>query len=139
MTTRQPFSPLNHKILYGPILIEGYAQGTYLDIKPNADIANSGVGADANFSTNLIADGSATATLKMGYDNPSYKLMRLAAVALQQSGIFSSFTSVNVDDPADTTFSASSHIIRYSTDSYSVNASDMYRTYDIMLHNAIRV
>lgn len=137
--TRIAFSPTNHKINYGGISVVGYATGTYLSIKPNADIADVTVGADGEVHTNLIANNTATAALKISYDNPTYKLLRAAAVAFQTTGTFLPFTSVNVADPLDTTFSANSHIVRQSTDNYSLNAADMYRDYDIYLHNAIRI
>jgi len=137
--TRVAFSPLNHKINYGGITVIGYATGTYLDIKPNADLADVSVGADGEIHTNLIANNTATGTLKVSYDNPTYKLLRAAAVAFQTTGIFLPFTSVNIADPLDTTFSANSHIVRHSTDAYSTNAGDMYRSYDMFLHNVIRV
>jgi hypothetical protein len=137
--TRVAFSPLNHKINYGGIPVIGYAAGTYLDIKPNSDIADVSVGADGEVHTNLIANNTATGTLKVSYDNPTYKLLRAAAVAFQTTGIFLPFTSVNIADVADTTFSANAHIVRHSTDTYSTNGGDMYRSYDIFLHNAIRI
>ena len=137
--TRIAFSPLNHKINYGGISVVGYASGTYLEIKPNSDLADVAVGADGEVHTNLIANNTATGSIKMSYDNPTYKLMRAAAVVFQTSGIFLPFGSVNVSDPLDSTFSANSHIIRHSTDTYSSNAGDMMRSYDIFLHNAIRV
>jgi hypothetical protein len=137
--TRIAFSPLNHKINYGGISVVGFASGTYLDIKPNADIADVAVGADGEIHTNLIANNTATGTLKVSYDNPTYKLLRAAAVAFQTTGIFLPFTSVNIADPLDTSFSANSHIVKHSTDTYSQNAGDMFRSYDIYLHNVIRV
>jgi hypothetical protein len=137
--TRIAFSPLNHKINYGGISVVGFASGTYLDIKPNADIADVAVGADGEIHTNLLANNTATGTLKVSYDNPTYKLLRAAAVAFQTTGIFLPFTSVNIADPLDTSFSANSHIVKHSTDTYSQNAGDMFRSYDIYLHNVIRV
>jgi len=137
--SRIAFSPLQHKINYGGISVVGFASGTYLDIKPNADIADVAVGADGEIHTNLIANNTATGTLKIYYDNPTYQLIRVAAVAFQTTGLFLPFTSVNIANPLDTTFSANSHIVRHSTDPYSQSAGDMVRTYDIYLHNTIRV
>lgn len=137
--SRVAFTPLNHKINYGGISVTGYSLGTYLEIKPNTDIANETVGADGEINVNLMANNTAIASLKMSYDNPNYKLLRAAAVAFQTLGTYLPFTSVNIADPLDTTFSANSHIKRHSNDTYSENASEMYRNYDIFLHNAIRV
>jgi len=137
--SRVAFSPLNHKINFGVITVTGYATGSYLEIKPNEDIANTVGGADGEVHVNLVANNMATATLKIFPDNPSYKLLRAAAVVFQTAGTYVPFTSVNVLDPLDTTFSANCHIIRHSTDNYSQNASDMVRQYDFQLHNAIRV
>lgn len=137
--SRIAFSPLNHKINFGGISVVGYASGSYLDIKPNQDISNVTNGADGEIHVNLVASNSATGTLKVSYDNPTYKLLRAAAAVFQLSGIYVPFTSTNILDPLDTTFSANAHIVRHSTDTYSENAADMYRTYEIYLHNAIRV
>lgn len=137
--SRIAFSPLNHKINYGGISVVGFATGTYLDIKPNTDISDEAVGADGEIHVNLIANNTGTATLRVSYDNPTYKLLRAAAVLFQSAGTYVPFTSINVADPLDTTFSANSHIKRHSTDTYSQNAGDMFRTYDIFLHNVIRV
>lgn len=137
--TRVAFSPLNHKINFGGISVSGFATGTYLDIKPNADLANATVGADGDIHTNLVADNTSTASIKMSYDNPTYKLLRAAAILFQTTGTFLPFTSINTADKLDTTFSANAHIIRHSTDTYSSNSGDMFRTYDVFLHNTIRV
>lgn len=137
--SRVAYSPLNQKIIFGGIPIVGYSKGLFLDIKPNSDIADTSVGADGEIHVNLIANNTATATIKMAYDNPTYKLMRVAAVAFQQAGVYLPFISTNIADVLDTTVSLNSHIIRHSTDNYSANADDMYRTYDIYLHNAQRV
>lgn len=138
-TSRVAFSPLKHVIIFGGIVIDGYGDGTYLEIKPNSDISNQAIGSDGDIHTNLIANNTGTASLKMGYDNPTYSLMRVAAIAFQTSGLFLPFSSVNVNDILDTSFSANSHIIKHSSDGYSSNASDMFRSYDIFLHNIIRV
>jgi hypothetical protein len=137
--TRIAFSPLNHKINLGGITVTGFASGTYLEIKPNTNISDYVSGADGEIHTNLIANNTATATLNIYPDNPTYKLLRAAAVAFQTIGTFVPFTSVNILDPLDTTFSANSNISLHSTDKYSQNATDMVRTYEILLHNAIRV
>lgn len=137
--TRIAFSPLNHKITFGGISIVGFAAGTYLDIKPNSDLADVTVGSDGEIHTNLIANNTSTGTLKISYDNPTYQLMRAAAVVFQTTGVFLPFTSMNVADPLDTTFSANAHIVKHSQDTYSQNSADMYRSYDIFLHNTIRV
>ena len=137
--SRVAFTPLNHKINFGGISISGYNVGMYLEIKPNSDIANEAVGADGEVHVNLVANNTATASLKMSYDNPEYKLMRAAAVAFQTTGVYLPFTSVNISDVLDTTFSANSHIKRHSTDTYSQSSEEMFRSYDIYLHNALRV
>lgn len=137
--TRQAYSPNNMKMVAVGIPIVGYASGTFLTITPNTDIASIDVGSDGEIHTNLIANNTSTAKIRMGYDNPQYQLMRAAAVAFQTTGIFLPSTFVNINDPLDTTFSASSNIMRYSEDIYSMNASDMYREFPIYLHNTIRV
>jgi len=137
--TRIAFSPLNHKINLGGISVTGFATGTYLEIKPNTTISDYVGGADGEVHTNLIANNTATATLNIFPDNPTYKLLRVATVAFQTTGVFVPFTSVNILDPLDTTFSANSNITTHSTDKYSQNAGDMVRSYEILLHNAIRV
>jgi hypothetical protein len=137
--SRVAFSPLKHKIIFAGISISGYAPGTYLEIKPNADLAETIPGSDGELHTNMIANNTGTASLKIFYDNPSYKLLRAAAVAFQTSGTYLPFSSTNISDLLDTTFSAKSNIIRHSTDTYSSSPGDMIRTYDIFLHNVIRV
>ena len=137
--TRVAFNPNQYKIVAVAIPIVGYASGTFLTITPNTDLANMDVGTDGEVHTNLIANNTSTARLRMGYDNPQYALMRAAAVGFQATGIFLPSTFVNINDPLDTTFSASSNIMRQSEDNYSLNAGDMYREYPIYLHNTIRV
>lgn len=139
VVTRVPFNPNNHKIIAMGIPVIGYSGANYLEIKPNAQLANSDVGADGEVHTNLVANNTATATLKMSYDNPTYDLLRAAVVLFQTTGVMLPFSSVNIDRPQDTTFSATSYPINQSTDTYSMNASDMYRTYEFYLTNAIRV
>ncbi len=138
-TTRVAFNPNNYKIVAVGIPVLGYASGTFLSIAPNTDIASVDVGTDGEVHTNLIANNTSTATLRMGYDNPTYALLRAAAVAFQTTGVFLPSTFVNINDPLDTTFSANSNIQRMSTDNYSQNAADMYREFPIFLHNTIRI
>jgi hypothetical protein len=137
--TRQAFNPNNYKIVAVAIPIVGYASGTFLSITPNTDISNMDVGTDGEIHTNMIANNTSTAKLRMSYDNPTYQLMRAAAVLYQTTGIFLPSSFVNISDPLDTTFSANSNIIKFSEDNYSLNASDMYREFSINLHNTIRV
>lgn len=137
--TRQAFSPTKHTVIACGVPVSEFANGTYLNIKPNVDLMNYDVGASGEIHVNLIANNTATATLRVPYDNPTYKLLRAAAVAFQTAGVYLPFSSVNVDDPLDSTFSQNSNIMAHSEDIYSYNAADMYRTYNILLHNAIRV
>lgn len=137
--SRQAYSPNNQVILAVGIPLVGYASGTFLTISPNTDISNMDVGADGEIHTNLIANNTATAKIRIGYDNPQQQLLRAAAVAYQTTGIFLPSSFTNINNPLDTTFSANSNIIRFSDDNYSMNAADMYRDYSINLHNAIRV
>lgn len=137
--TRVAFNPNNYKIIAVGIPVVGYASGTFLTITPNTDIASMDVGTDGEIHTNLIANNTSTARLRMSYDNPSYQLMRAAAVVFQTTGVFLPSTFVNINDLADTTFSANSNIMRQSEDNYSMNAGDMYREYSIFLHNTVRV
>lgn len=137
--TRQAFNPNNYKIIAVAVPIIGFASGTFLSITPNTDISNMDVGTDGEVHTNLIANNTSTAKIRMAYDNPTYALMRAAAVVYQTTGIFLPSTFVNIDNPLDTTFSANSNIMRFSEDNYALNASDMYREFPINLHNTIRV
>ncbi len=138
-TTRVAFNPNNYVIVAYGIPVSGYASGTFLTITPNTDLASQDVGTDGEIHTNLIANNTATARIRMSYDNPSYQIMRAAAVLFQTTGtfVFSSFTNLN--NLLDTTFSANSNFVRQSEDTYSMNAADMYREYSIYLHNTIRV
>lgn len=138
-TTRQAFNPNNYKIIAVGIPIVGYASGTFLTIAPNSDISNMDVGTDGEIHTNLIANNTSTARLRMAYDNPQYQLMKAAAVAYQTTGVFLPSTFINISNPLDTIFSASSNIIRFADETYSLNASDMYREFPINLHNTIRI
>ena len=137
--SRQAFNPQNMIIIAVAIPVAGYASGTFLSIAPNTDISNMDVGSDGEIHTNLIANNTSTARLRMGYDNPQYQLLRAAAVAYQTTGIFLPSTFVNINNPLDTTFSANSNIMRFSEDHYSLNAADMYREFPINLHNTIRI
>ena len=137
--SRKAFTPLNHKILACGVPVPEFANGSYLVIKPNVDLMNYDVGASGEIHVNMIANNTATATLRVPYDCPTYKLLRAAAVAFQTAGLYLPFSSVNVDDPLDTTFSANSNIMAHSEDTYSYSAADMYRTYNILLHNPLRV
>lgn len=137
--TRVAFNPNNYKITAVGIPIVGYASGTFLTITPNSDIASQDVGTDGEVHTNLIANNTSTARLRMSYDNPSYQLMRAAAVAFQTTGIFTPSLFTNLNDLLDTTASANSNIMRHSEDTYAMNAGDMYREYSIYLHNTIRI
>lgn len=139
-STRQAFAPNGYKIIAVGVPVNGgYASGTFLSIAPNTDIANMDVGTDGEIHTNLIANNTSTAKLRIAYDNPSYQLLRAAAVLFQTTGVFLPSTFVNINDPLDTTFSANSNIQRFSEDNYSLNAADMYREFPIYLHNTIRV
>jgi hypothetical protein len=137
--TRQAFNPNNYKIVAVGVPVVGYASGTFLTIAPNSDIASVDVGTDGEIHTNLIANNTSTAKLRIAYDNPQYALLRAAAVAFQNTGVFLPSTFVNINNPLDTTFSADSFIMRHSDDNYAMNASDMYREYNIHLNNTIRV
>jgi hypothetical protein len=138
-TSRIAFSPLNHVVIAVGIPVPDFANGSYLNIKPNTDLANYDVGANGDIHVNLVANNTATATLRVGYDSPTYKLLRAAAVTFQTTGVFLPFSSTNTQDALDTTFSLNSNITAHSEDIYSSNAADMYRTYNILLHNPIRV
>lgn len=138
--TRQAYDPKNQKIIFGGIDIgAGIGDGEFLSIKPNTDISNYVAGVDGDIHTNLISDNTGVATVRMAYDNPPYRLMRAAAVAYKSTGIFLPFLSTNIVDLLDTTSSVNANIIRHSTDNYAYEASNMIRTYDILLHNVIRV
>lgn len=137
--TRQAFSPNNMKIIAVGVPVVGYASGTFLTITPNSDISNMDVGADGEVHTNLVANNTSTAKIRLSYDNPQYQLLRAAAVLFQTTGVFLFSSFVNVNDLLDSTFSASSNITKFSEDHYSSNASDMYREFPILLHNTIRV
>jgi len=137
--TRQAYSPNNQVMIAVAIPLVGYASGTFLSITPNTDISNMDVGSDGEIHTNLIANNTSTAKIRIGYDNPQQQLLRAAAVAYQTTGIFLPSTFTNINNPLDTTFSANSNIIRFSEDNYALNAADMYREYSINLHNTIRV
>jgi len=136
--SRQAFTPLNHKVLVCGVPVSEFANGSYLVIKPNVDLMNYDVGASGEIHGNMIANNTATATIRVPYDCPTYKLLRAAAITFQTTGLYLPFSSVNVDDPLDTTFSASSNIMAHSEDTYSYSAADMYRTYNVLLHNPIR-
>lgn len=136
--SRIAFSPQNHVITVGGVIVSGYAGGTYLDINPNADIASVESGSDGEVHATMTSNNTATATLRVYYDNPSYKLLRAAAILFQTSGLYVPFSSVNISDPLDTSASANSHFIRHSQDNYSNNTADMVRTYPLFLHNVIR-
>jgi hypothetical protein len=136
--SRPPFSPQNHVITVAGITVTGYAGGSYLDINPNADIASVESGSDGEIHTTMTANNTATASIRMYYDNPSYQLLRAAAILFQTTGLYVPFASVNISNPADTTASANSHFIRHSQDVYSNSTADMVRTYQIFLHNVIR-
>ena len=137
--SRVAFNPQNYQMVVVGIPLVGYASGTFLSIAPNTDIANTDIGSDGEIHVNLIANNTSTARVRIGYDNPQQQLLRAAATVFQNTGIYLPSTFVNTNDPLDTTFSANSHIQRFSEDHYSLNASDMYREYPIFLHNTIRV
>lgn len=137
--SRVAFNPQNYQMIAVGIPLVGFASGTFLSIAPNSDIANTDVGSDGEIHVNLIANATSTARIRIGYDNPQQQLLRAAAVVFQNTGIYLPSTFVNINDPLDTTFSANSHIQRFSEDHYALNATDMYREYPIYLHNTIRV
>ncbi len=136
---RQAFNPQKYIIIACGIPISGFASGTFLSITPNSDIANSDVGTDGEVHTNLIANNTSTAKLRMSYDNPSYAVMRAAAELFRTTGVFLPSSFVNINNVLDTTFSASSYIQRASEDNYAMDASAMYREFPIYLQNTIRV
>lgn len=136
--SRTAFNPNNYSIVAVGIPIVGYASGTFLTITPNTDISNMDVGSDGEIHTNLIANNTSTAKIRMAYDNPQYQLIKAAAIAYQTTGIFLPSTFTNISNPLDTIFSANSNIIRFSDEAYSMNAADMYREVPVNLHNTIR-
>lgn len=139
VVSRQAFSPLNYKMIIVGIPIVGYASGTFLTITANSDIANTDVGSDGEIHTNLIANNTSTAKVRMGYDNPQYQLVKAAALAFQTSGVFLPSTFTNINNPLDTIFAANSHIVKYPDETYAMNTADMYREVNVFLHNTIRV
>lgn len=136
---RQAFNPNDYQIISVGIPIIGYASGTFLSVAPNTDIANMDVGTDGEVHTNLIANNTSTAKIRMGYDNPQYQLMKAAAVAFQTTGIYLPSTFVNSSNPLDTIFAANSWIMRFADENYALNAADMYREWSVYLANTIRV
>jgi hypothetical protein len=137
--TRQAFSPNNMTLLAVSIPVVGFASGTFLTISPSTDISNADVGSDGEIHTNLIANNTSTARIRMAYDNPQYQLLKAAAVAYQQTGIFLPSAFTNTANLLDTTFSANSNIMRFSDENYALSASDMYREVPIFMHNTIRI
>ena len=137
--SRVAFNPNNYSMIAVAIPIVGYASGTYLTVTPNSDISNMDVGSDGEIHTNLIANNTSTAKIRMSYDNPQYQLIKAAGIAYQSTGVFLPSTFVNLTNPLDTIFSANSNIIRFSEETYSLNTSDMYREVPINLHNTLRV
>ena len=136
--SRTPFSPDNHKIIALGIPISGFASGTYLSISPNTDLSNYDAGADGEIMVNLVANNTATAKLRVNYDNPAAQLLKVAAIAFQTTGVYLPFASVNLSNVLDSVTSLNANIMRHSDQSYAINASDMYREYSILLHNPIR-
>lgn len=139
VASRTPYLVNNHKVIFGAIIVSGFAPGNFLEISALSDYANSIVNTDGAVSTNIVANKTARAVLKINYDSPINKLLRAACELFPISGIKLPFTSVNALDPLDTTFSATSYIERPSTDTYSENSQDMIRTYNFFLDYAIRV
>lgn len=137
--SRPAFSPESHKIIALGIPMSGFANGTYLSITPNADVANYDAGADGEVMVNIIPQNTATAKLRVNYDNPASQLLRAAVVAFQTTGVYLPFSSTNLANPLDTTVSINANPMRFSEDNYAVNAADMYREFPILLHNALRV
>lgn len=136
---RPAFNPQQYVIVAVGVPVSGYASGTFLSISPNSDIANVDVGTDGEVHTNLIANNTSTAKLRMAYDNPTYAILRVAAEVFRTTGVFLPSSFVNINNPLDTTFSASSFIQRFSEDNYAMEASAMYREFPIYLQNTIRV
>lgn len=137
--SRTPFSPESHNIIAVAVPVSGYSSGTYLTITPNSDLSNFDVGANGEINTNIIANNTSTAKLRVNFNNPSYQLLKLAALAFKTSGLFLPFSSIDTKNLLDTVISINSNIMRFPDETYAIQASDMYREISITLHNTQRV
>lgn len=73
-------------VVMGGIPLTGYADGDFLTVTPNADVATKQVGADGAVTVSISPDKSGRATLRLQQTSPSNTTMQAFCTAFKSTG-----------------------------------------------------